>query len=217
MLKGDFHVHSQFSPDSRASIQSILDKCLEVGINCIAITDHNTIEGALVMSKLAPFKVIIGEEIRTSQGEIIGLFLKKPITQGLSAIDTVKHIKAQGGLVSLPHPFDTFRGPILSTNVLSEILPQTDIIEAFNARAALQSFNDQALALANRESICTSSVSDAHYPIELGSSFTKIPDFDGTPEGFKRALLQGELIKRRHIRLVTALRILTKLRLLIGN
>lgn len=217
MLKGDFHVHSKFSPDSEASIQSILDKCLKVGINCLAITDHNTIEGALMMSKLAPFKVIVGEEIRTSEGEIIGLFLKKPIAKGLSAIDTVKRIKEQGGLVSLPHPFDTFRGPTLNSHILSKILPYTDIIEAFNARVALQSFNSRAQALAIKENICISSVSDAHYPIELGSSFTKIPDFDGTPKGFTQAILQGELTKTPHAPLVTALRILTKLRLLIRS
>ena len=109
LIKADFHMHTHFSPDSETPPEKLVARCVEVGLSCIAVTDHNTIEGALEVERIAPFMVIVGEEVASSDGEITGLFLKEPVPKGLSPQETARRIKDQGGLVSLPHPFDRFR------------------------------------------------------------------------------------------------------------
>ena len=103
-LKGDFHMHTSHSGDCDASPRDMVRGCRDVGLTCIAVTDHNTIRGALEVRELADFTVIIGEEVKSSQGDIIGLFLEEEIPRGLSPAETVSRIKGQGGLVVVPHP-----------------------------------------------------------------------------------------------------------------
>ncbi|GAG75610.1 unnamed protein product, partial [marine sediment metagenome] len=91
---------------------------MEIGINCIAISDHGTTEGALKIQSLAPFKVIVAEEILTPHGEIMGMLLKETIPSGLSVEQTISQIRAQGGLVCIPHPFDTFRQSALDAKII---------------------------------------------------------------------------------------------------
>ena len=105
-----------------------------MGLNCIAITDHNTIVGALEVQRIAPFKVIVGEEIGSSEGEVTGLFLKEEVPRGLPPVETARRIKSQGGLVSIPHPFDRFRRGVISRRGLDDLLPYVDIVEVFNSR-----------------------------------------------------------------------------------
>jgi len=102
-------MHSHFSPDSDVTPERLVARCEKVGLSCIAVTDHNTVEGALAARKIAPFTVIIAEEVGSSEGEITGLFLQETIPAGLSPLETVRRIKDQGGLVSVPHPFDRSR------------------------------------------------------------------------------------------------------------
>ena len=90
-------------------LEKIIERCQKVGINCIALCDHGTAEGALKMREIAPFTVIVAEEILTPYGEIMGMFLEETIPSGLSVPETIARIRAQGGLVCIPHPFDTFR------------------------------------------------------------------------------------------------------------
>ena len=124
-------MHTHFSPDSETDPDKLVKRCLKVGLELIAVTDHNTIEGALKIKDSAPFPVIIGEEIKTSAGEITGLFLKETIPAGLSPIDTAHRIKDQGGLVSLPHPFDRFRSEVIDGKAIDELIPLLDIVEIF--------------------------------------------------------------------------------------
>ena len=166
MLKVDTHIHTCFSKDSEMSLDALQLKCLKTGLNCIAITDHNTIEGALLFKSIAPFKVIIGEEVNTSQGEVTGLFLKERILPGFNALDTVKNIKSQGGL----------------------ILPYVDIIEGFNARNTFDSSNKKADKLAKQNNILTSAVSDSHTAYEVGRTYMEMPEFDGSAQGFLNSL-----------------------------
>ena len=188
MLKVDIHIHTCYSKDSEMSLDDLLKKCLETGLNCIAITDHNTIEGALLFKSIASFKVIVGEEINTMQGEVTGLFLKERIPPGMTALETVKYIKSQGGLVSIPHPFDVFRSSVIKLDALYEILPYVDIIEGFNARNTLQMSNNKADKLAKKNNIFTSAVSDSHTLYEIGRTFMKMPEFDDTSQGFLNSL-----------------------------
>ena len=148
VLRADLHIHTSFSHDCAVSPEKLVAHCLKKGLNCIAITDHDTIQGALEVEKLAPFTVIVGEEIHTAGGEITGLFLSEEISTGLSPLETAQRIKDQGGLVSIPHPFDRFRRSAISSEALQEVLPFADIIEVFNARNTFDHANRLAQELA---------------------------------------------------------------------
>ncbi len=212
MLKADFHMHTHYSPDSEMSPERLVARCLQVGLNCIAVTDHNTTEGAFVVREIAPFMVIIGEEVATAEGEVTGLFLLETIPAGLSPVETVKRIKDQGGLVSLPHPFDRFRSEVITRRGIEDVLPYADIVEVFNSRNNLDADNRKAHEFAKEHGLLTSGVSDAHTPIELGRTYVTMPEFDGTPEGFKAALAQGTIHGRKMTPLIHAVTTFTKIK-----
>jgi predicted metal-dependent phosphoesterase TrpH len=163
LLRADCHVHTKYSMDSTSSLESIISRCLEMGINCIAITDHDAFDGALRMQELAPFTVIPGEEILTPNGEIIGYFLKERIPSRQPIEKVIEAIKSQGGLVGLPHPFDTFRGlKNMDRQRLEELAPSIDFVEVFNARGLLPGDADKAREFAHRHSLPGTAGSDAH-------------------------------------------------------
>ena len=193
-VKIDLHMHSGYSPDSLMPPEKIVSRVEAAGLGCIAITDHNTIEGALEVKKIAPFCVIVGEEIKSLGGEIIGLYLQKSIPNGLTALETVLSIKDQGGLVSIPHPFDYFRRSVISKRALGEILPLVDIVESFNARNTFQKSNIRAAELAVNNNILTTAVSDAHTLVEIGRTYVCVNEFDGSPQGLKDSLSNGRLV-----------------------
>ena len=212
MLRVDLHMHTHFSPDSLVSPERLVARCQKVGLSCIAVTDHNTTEGARVVKDIAPFLVIVGEEVRTSEGEVTGLFLTEAIPEGLSIGETARRIKDQGGLVSIPHPFDRFRGEVISRRGLDEVVQYADIVEVFNARNNLSADDRKALDFAREHGLLTSGVSDAHTTMELGRTYVEMPDFDGTPEGFKLALSKGKIVGRRTSPLIHVVTSLTKIR-----
>jgi predicted metal-dependent phosphoesterase TrpH len=204
-------MHSHFSPDSDVTPERLVARCEKVGLSCIAVTDHNTVEGALAARKIAPFTVIIAEEVGSSEGEITGLFLQETIPAGLSPLETVRRIKDQGGLVSVPHPFDRFRGHVITRAALDEILPHIDIVEAFNARNSLQSDNRRAREFAREHGLVESGVSDAHTTFELGRTYVEMRQFNG-PEDFKRALAEATIVCKAVTPLVHVATALTKIK-----
>ncbi len=210
-LRIDLHTHTFYSPDALTSLPDFVNACQTKGINCVAITEHNTIRGALAMLEACPFKVIVGEEIRTADGEIIGLFLKEEVPPRLSAEETVRLIKEQGGLVSIPHPFDRLRRKSLGEKALLRVADQVDVIETFNARVTFASDNERARRFAQEHGLLEAAVSDAHTPGELGTSYTEMPDFDG-PGVFLQSLKQAKLVTRAASRLVHALSYWARLR-----
>ena len=212
MLKVDLHMHTHFSHDSGAPAKSIVDRCLKTGLNYIAVTDHNTIKGALEVQSLAPFPVIVGEEIKSSQGDIIGLFLQEEVPKGLSPMETVEAIKGQGGLVMVPHPFDRFRPSAIKFGALEEILPHIDIMESFNAHDLLMRDNDRAGTFTREHGLVAAAVSDAHTPRELGRTYMEMPEFDGTPQSFKSSLAQATLVARRANQVLRLTTVYIKLR-----
>ncbi len=201
MLKADFHIHTEYSMDCDMSLDDIVSRCLETGINCIAIADHGTIEGALKMQSLSPFPVIVAEEILTPHGEIMGVFLKEGIPSGLAIEQAIAHIKAQGALVCLPHPFDTLRGLRLDINRLEELAEQIDIIEVFNARSTLLRCSTQARTFAEKHDIPETAGSDAHTPNEIGNTYVEMREFDGKDD-FLQALREGKISGHRSSPLV---------------
>ncbi len=197
MFKADLHVHTRYSTDSISSPEKVVQRCLEIGINCLAVTDHDTISGALEVKRIAPFTVIIGEEVLTSCGEIIGLFLTEEIPRRLSPEETVARIKAQGGLVCIPHPFDRFRPHSrLRRNALEKVMPDIDLIEVFNSRTILLRDSARALQLAQSHGLPGTVGSDAHVIREIGRSFMELPEFNDA-EQFRLALGQGKIFTQR--------------------
>ncbi len=196
MIRADLHIHTAYSDDSKTPLERIIARCLEVGINCIAITDHNTIAGAVEMKRIAPFQVIVGDEIQTSTGEVIGYFLAEEIPKGLSAEETARLIKEQGGLVCIPHPFDHVRLSTIRHQSLETLLPYIDIIEVFNSRLLLRRHNIKAQRFAQAHGLLASAGSDAHTPGEIGNAYVEIPDFNDKDQ-FLTALAQGRVFGRR--------------------
>ena len=195
MLKADLHTHTYFSPDSLTSPEKYVQTCVDRNINCVAVTDHGSIGGALAVEKLASFRVIIGEEVESSEGEIIGLFLQEEVPSGLSAEETVQRIKEQSGLVCIPHPFDRFRGEHLAEAALMRVLPQVDIIEALNSRTTFRRDNERAARFAQEHGLAMSAGSDAHSTRELGRACVEMPEFEG-PREFLEALREGRIVGR---------------------
>jgi predicted metal-dependent phosphoesterase TrpH len=197
VLKADLHVHTWRSSDSTSAPDKIVQRCLDIGIDCIAVTDHHTIAGALEVKQIAPFKVIVGEEMLTTRGEIMGLFLSEEIPSRLTPIETVARIKAQGGLVCVPHPFDRFRPHSrLRRDVLEALVPDIDLVEVFNSRTYLLSDSARALEFARGHGLPGIAGSDAHVVSEIGRSCVELPDFNDA-EQFRLALGQATIVGRK--------------------
>ena len=196
MIKADLHIHTCYSIDCLSPLEQIVERCLELDINCMAVADHNTIAGALKLREIAPFKVIVAEEILTPVGEIMGLFLSEEVSQGLSPQKTISRIRSQGGLVAIPHPFGRSTpwntNPLISTEVLSNV----DIIETFNSRTPFSNSNARAWKLAKEQVKAASAGSDAHTLGEIGRAYVEMPEFDG-PDDFMTSLAQGKIFGQK--------------------
>lgn len=190
-LTFDLHVHTHRSIDSAMEPKHIVKIMEKKGLDGIAVTDHNSIKGALEVAKQAPSElhVIVGSEIKTTLGEILGLFLKEEISSS-NPIEVIDEIRAQGGLTILPHPFraHVFTRSNLLTNV--EIIEQVDAIEVFNARTS-NTANQQALHLAQETNKPMVAGSDAHFYPEIGRARTLFPPFSDEEE-LKNTILNGD-------------------------
>jgi predicted metal-dependent phosphoesterase TrpH len=192
LIKADLHIHTEYSVDCTMSLEQIVARCLEVGINCLGVTDHNTIAGALKLKEIAPFPIIVGEEILTLDGEIIGFFLSHEIPSKLSVEETVAQIKAQDGLVCIPHPYDRLRLSVFRDQVFEDIMPKVDIIEAFNARSLSLGSSTRAWQLVQKYGKIASAGSDAHTLPEIGNAYVEMPEFNGKGE-FLASLAKGKI------------------------
>lgn len=187
----DMHVHSEMSPDSRMRPAEQARRIREAGLDVVCVTDHDTIAGGLRLREIADgFRVVVGSEILSRDGEIIGLFLEREVPPGLSAEATIARIRDQSGVVSVPHPFSRNRRNHIRGAALERVRAQVDAIEVFNAREALAADNRRAAAYARRHGIAGAAASDAHRPSELGAAWIEMEDFVDR-DGFVRALASG--------------------------
>ncbi len=175
MYKIDLHTHSSASPDG-ALLLSHYQAALKRGaLDYIAVTDHNDISNARKLRDEIGDRIIVGEEVMTTQGEIVGLYLKEKIPAGLTAKETVDAIHEQGGLVYIPHPFETVRKGI-SLSVLDDIAKNVDIIETHNGRAIFQKRGALAKKWAIKNDVPSASSSDAHGWHGWGKTYSLIAE-----------------------------------------
>lgn len=202
----DLHCHTRASFDSLADPAAVVRAAHARGLTHIAITDHDRIDGALRARDEAPagLTVIVGEEIKTTDGDLIAVFLEKAIPPGLSAADTIAAVRAQGGLVGVPHPFDSLRGSVgraadrqEGLGALEALVHLVDWIEAYNARVLGGSGNEQASAFAREHGLPGVSVSDAHSTLEVGVAYTALTGDPSTAAGLRAALSSAEIVAGR--------------------
>jgi hypothetical protein len=177
LLRVEFHCHTIYSKDSVTRVEDLLLACQRKGIDRVVITDHNTIRGALAAKALDPDRVIIGEEILTSEGELLAAFVQAEIPAGLTPLETIERLRKQGAFISVSHPFDIHRKGHWDPAVLQAILPLVDAIETFNARCVFSEFNERAQALADAYHLPGTVGSDAHATLELGQAMMILPAF----------------------------------------
>jgi predicted metal-dependent phosphoesterase TrpH len=190
MWKVEFHCHTSVSNDCLTSPAALLETCRSKGIDRVIITDHNTIAGALAARAMDPTRVIVGEEIMTTAGELLAAFVEDEIPAGLPAQAALRLLRLQGAFISVSHPFDAARKGGWREQDLLEILPMVDAIEVFNSRCMRRSYNDQALKFARQHKLAGTVGSDAHTAFELGRSVLLLEPFEG-PAGLRRVVRDG--------------------------
>jgi len=186
----ELHCHTIYSKDSLTTPQQMLDACQRKGIDRIAITDHNSIEGALRAEKLDPDRVIVGEEIYTTHGELLAFFVNELVPGGLSPLETITRLRDQDAFISVSHPFDQHRGGHWEEKDLIDILPHIDAIETFNSRCTFPRYNTEAQYFAKSHQLLGTVGSDAHAVVELGRATLTIPEFNDAAS-FKENLKQA--------------------------
>ncbi len=191
----DLHCHTRASFDSLSSPREVVRLAHARGLSHLAITDHDRIDGALEAREHAPagLVVIVGEEVKTAAGDLICVFLERPIPPGLSVAETVAAAREQGGLVGIPHPFDRFRNSLLRDEGLASMAALVDWVEAWNARVVSREGNEDAARFAREHGLPGVAVSDAHTLLEVGVASTIVRGDPATPAGLLAALQTGEL------------------------
>lgn len=180
MLRVDLHLHSYYSHDGRSSLEDLAARAGECKLDRIALTDHNTVEGALLFANMAPQLVIVGEEIKTTEGEVIGLFMTGHVPPFLAPEDAMDRIHAMGGLTYVPHPLDRRRANFLEARVVA-LAPRIDILETYNPWCDGEA-NRAAARLAEDLGVVSATGSDAHSALELGRSWMEMEDFEDVPD-----------------------------------
>lgn len=195
LIAVDLHCHSIFSPDSSNTLPKLIERAKLRGLNKLAITDHDTIKGALKAQEINPELIIVGEEVMTTEGELLALFVKDEVPGNLHPMAAIEELRRQGAFISVSHPFERRRNG-WDPGILEKIVPYLDAIEVFNARCELKSMNDLAQAFAKRHDLAGTAGSDAHVLWEVGSAWVTLPYFstaDGLRAAIKTATISGKL------------------------
>jgi predicted metal-dependent phosphoesterase TrpH len=186
----EFHCHTIYSKDSLTRPRDLVKTCQRKGIDRVVVTDHNTIGGARAAHALDPVRVIVGEEIMTTRGEILAAFMTEEIPSGLTPKETIRCLQDQGAFISVSHPFDQWRSGAWQEEDLLEILPDVDAIEVYNSRCMLPRFNWEARQFADKHHLAGTVGSDAHTTFELGQSLMELEPFEG-PDGLRSVIRAG--------------------------
>jgi predicted metal-dependent phosphoesterase TrpH len=193
MFLVEFHCHTNASKDSLTQPVDLVAAARRKGIDRLIITDHNTTAGARVAHSLDPERVIVGEEIMTTRGEILASFVKEEIPAGLAPHEVIRRLQDQAAFISVSHPFDQIRSGAWQEPDLLEILPYVDAIEVFNSRCMFPRFNREARRFAERHNVPGTVGSDAHAAFEVGRSLLRLDPFDG-PDELRKVIRSGQPI-----------------------
>lgn len=194
------HLHTMWSGDATTTPEELTVAVAAAGLDVVCITDHGTTNGAVKLAESGELgcRIVVGEEVRTTAGEIIGLFLTERLPLGLTPRNAADAIHDQGGLVYIPHPFDPMRH-CLREDALRALADDglIDAMEAFNAKVSLSHLNRQAADFAVERDLAAGAGSDAHVPEAVGAAYVEMADFDdGDAAGFLAALRQGRIVGR---------------------
>jgi len=194
-MKIDFHTHTKYSWDCLVEPVKLINAARRRGLDRVVVTDHNTIQGALLARDIDPQLVIVGEEIQTIHGEFLACFVREEVPRGLSPQETIDRLRSQGAFISISHPFDPWRSGWL-LGELKEIAPQVDAIEVFNGRCFKESYNDDAGNFAQEMNMPGTTGSDSHSTVEVGICYSEIPSFSNAEE-LKHAIRNATNLPRR--------------------
>jgi len=192
-LRVDLHLHSRYSHDSSTTLEALIARARECELDRIALTDHNTVEGALKLAEIAPQLAIVGEEAKTREGEVIGLFITRRIPPYLSPEDAMDMIHAMGGLVYVPHPLDRNRAHYSGERLVA-LAPRIDIVEVYNPWADAAA-NRAAADLAAELGKVTATGSDSHGTVEIGRSWMEMEEFDGAADFLSKLARAKHVVK----------------------
>lgn len=195
-VRVDCHLHTVRSGDAVTTLEQLAERVRRERVDVVCVTDHHTIEAAReALARDIGARVVVGEEVRTTVGELIGLFLTERIPYVLPVEDVVARIRAQRGVVYAPHPFDPGRASLQAAFDRLAGRGDIDVVEAFNAKTADPGCNERAARAARRYGLPAGAGSDAHDPAGIGAAYVEMPDFDGPAEfleGLHRARVVGE-------------------------
>ncbi|MEZ4866840.1 MAG: PHP-associated domain-containing protein [Caldilineaceae bacterium] len=194
MWKVDLHTHTIYSKDCLTRTLALLERARAVGLDKVAVTEHNRLDGALTAKALAPDLVIVGEEIKTTHGELIAYFVKEEVPRGLSPQETIARLRAQGAVISIPHPLDSLRSSAMRLQNVLTVIAEVDALEVLNARCVRPQDNDAAAALALQHGKLVTAGSDAHTVAELGRCYMEMPPFEDNAASFLAALQQAKAV-----------------------
>jgi predicted metal-dependent phosphoesterase TrpH len=196
LIRMDMHLHTRYSFDCLNEPRRLLVAAEARGIDRLVVTDHNEIEGALRLQELAPERVLVGEEVKTAEGyDVIGILLHELIPKGTPARETCERIRAQGGVVYVPHPFDGARAG--GARFLDSIAELVDVVEVHNARCLLERYNRRAGEWAEANGKLQGAGSDAHTVAEVGAGYVEVPPFTPERESLLAALGAGRVTGRK--------------------
>ena len=192
MWKVDLHAHTIYSKDCLTRPEALIAQARARGLDKIAVTEHNNVDGARAAKALAPDLVIVGEEIKTTHGEIIAYFVQERVPKGLSPQETIARLRAQGAVISIPHPLDSLRRSAMGRENVLAVLELVDALEVRNARCVLARDNRAAAALAAQHGKLITAGSDAHTLAEVGQCHVLMPPFEDNAASFLAALAQAQ-------------------------
>lgn len=194
----DLHCHSRGSFDSLSAPKDMIKAATDRGLTHLAVTDHDRIDVALEMRAMAPadLTILVGEEVKTAEGDLICVFLERVIPPGMSALETIAAAREQGALVGIPHPFDKMRGSLLRDAAMASLAPHVDWVETHNARVVGHG-NEDAAQFAIDQGLPGIAVSDAHSIMEIGVAYIAIDGDPSTPAGLLAGLAGLEVIPGR--------------------
>jgi len=191
----DLHCHTSASFDSLSDPVAVVQAAASRGLTHLVISDHDRIDGALRARDAAPegFTVIIGEEVKTADGDLIVAFLESALPPGLPAAETIALAREQGAVCGIPHPFDKFRGSLSKSERLEALAPLVDWVEVHNARIVGHG-NEDAVIFARDHALPGVAVSDAHSVLEVGVAYTTLEGDPSTADGLLAALADSDLV-----------------------